>query len=296
MKTETHINKNGTVRAVYPLFRAGTIGWVVGLVLLMGLSPVFSKQPSMAGAVMWGLNRWFIAFGIGLLVLFAYGILRRLPLKLGTTAFVAPVVVVGSLAWVCALIYPGAGFKSDLASLLPVGVAFYLFALIWMWMRRDTTEQTDFSKAVLPTMFGGFVILAAIAGPAFASNDFRYQNAFGFDVTKSAVIGGELVCDAVITVHKAGKYHFRAPRYAMDQVGDGLAEDYEELGAIAWGAAGEPGETATGDFPVVIKWRKWIPEGGLLDLCNYEDTVYLEVRKDDASGEFLFGLHDMHAP
>ena len=61
-------------RAFLKLFTAGVFGWLVGAVILFGLSWVIARPESMSSAMIWTISHCWMAFLFGLLVLVAVGL------------------------------------------------------------------------------------------------------------------------------------------------------------------------------------------------------------------------------
>lgn len=259
-------------RALPRLFKAGLVGWGLGTLIVFGLSWVVAKPGTLPLAMLWTLNHWWIAFLVGVVALVAVGVRGKLPLGRGLVAFVLPMLLLVAVAALCLAVYPNRGLREDLMTFLPVVLFFYAVAYLWMSMKRVRESGQQFVQAVFPPLVGGIAVLAGVAVPVFASNEFRYRDTFSLRVIDTRVENGLLVCDGTLAIHQPDAFNFRAPRYVWADE-DAVTED----GKIVWGKGGEPSGSA-GEYPFQVSWTKGVPSGGVKEIGLYEDMLCFEVR------------------
>ena len=263
----------------------GVIGWIAASVGIFFSSWLLAKPESLVEALMWSVSYLWIAFACGIIALVMRGVLTKQSVWLPVLAFILPALVSAGVIGVCLAIYPNEGFRSDLVELLPVVLVFYVFASLWMSIRK--MDQFSFVRAVLPPIFGSVMILAFVAVPVFNSNAFRYRNAFQFHVLKIAHDKEIDVAETVLEIRKPGHYRFTAPTFGIYDFG---MDSAPEEGKITWGAAGEPKEGATGKFPLSIRWHK---SGKLPEMPMPSDLLcppMLEARDARASETVLYTI------
>ncbi len=277
--------------AFLKLFGIGVMGWLVGALILFGFAWPVGQADSIPGAVLWSVSYWWISFGFGLLALVGYGLMARLPVAVVAWAYVLPVALLTGISALCLKFYQDAAFQVDLFTYLPLVLLFYGFGYLWISVRKDASETAAFTRAVVPSMVGGLVILGFVAIPVFTSDAFRYRDAFQFVISKTTLNNGAILSEGIIEIRKPGRYEFAAPRYSWAELA--LSDDAESgigIGAITWGAAGAPNAGTLGVFPLQILWRKGVLPEGVDELPRYEDSVYLEVRNADEDNKLIYSL------
>ncbi len=272
------------------LLAAGVAGWIVGIAILFGLSWKMGNPETFSSALLWALEYWWIAFGLGLLVMLASAVVSKTSPVRALVAYIVPVALLAALGGLCLLIYPNAGFREELLGSLPVAVVFYVFGCIWAGMSKDSAGSS--AKAMLPPLIGGFLILTLVALPVFTGNAFRYRNAFDLDVVKIDHPEGAMVVSCVLQISKAGDYAFTAPPSYMAEpmYYAGYGEKEIPPGKITWGAAGPPKAGDTGKYPLVIRWDDLpnLPAEFRKELMLYETQVLLEARRSSEPEKVLF--------
>lgn len=277
--------------AFFKLFSAGVLGWLVGAVVLFGLSWLIARPESISSAMIWTISHCWVAFLFGLLVLVAVGLKSGLSVGRAAIAYLLPVVVLALVAGICLLIYPDNLLREELLTYLPVVLLFYGLGLLWMRFGKEETSETPSSaRAVIPAVVGGLVILGAVAGPVFASDAFRYRDTFEFSLSKASLQDGAIKVEGTIEIRKPGNFKFSAPRYVWNETPENAgSEPRIELGKMSWGAAGEPKSGSSGVFPVQISWGK-----GASSLASeyapYEDYVVIEVRNPDVGDKVIYSM------
>lgn len=280
-----------THSAFLKLFGIGVLGWLVGTLILLGLSRPLGHVDSISNAVLWAISHSWISFGAGLLVLVGYGLIARLPVSVVAWAYVLPAALLAGISWLCLKTYPDAVFRGDLSTYLPLILLFYGFGYLWMSVRKDASETTSFTRAIVPSIVGGLVILGFVAVPVFTSDAFRYRDTFKFVISKTTLNDGSILSEGRIEIRKPGRYEFTAPRYSWAELA--LSDESEpgiDVGAITWGAAGPPNPDTLGVFPLQIFWRKGVLPAGTDELPPYENSVYLEVRNADEGNKLIYSL------
>lgn len=273
------------------LFTAGVIGWLVGTLIVFGLSWPLAHPESVAIALLWTISHWWAAFALGLLSLIGYALVRGNSFALAMRAYLLPVALLAGIAWVCQWIYPDKSFREDLFTYLPVVIIFYGFGCLWMQSRKDKESAPAFARSVIPPLVGGLVILGFVAIPVFASNAFRYRDAFQLTISKLSLNDGAIVGEGTIEIRKPGNYAFAEPRYLWDEM-ETLEEGEPgiEIGTITWGSAGVPKADALGVFPMQVTWRKGILPSYIKALPASSDSVYIEVRDPNGANELIYSL------
>jgi hypothetical protein len=157
-------------------------------------------------------------------------------------------------------VYPDKVFLSEMLGFVP---SVWMFAMLgWAWLKLKTgiPAKEALTRAVFPPILGGIAVLLGVVVPTFQGNDFRYRDAFAVTLKKSTFADGKLAAEAVLDIRKPGDYRFKAVRYSILNMSE--TEDQEsdsETGRIEWTAAGAPAATATGTFPMTIRWEKSLP-------------------------------------
>ncbi|MCX6970259.1 MAG: hypothetical protein NTV93_08915 [Verrucomicrobia bacterium] len=256
----------------------GILGWITGSVALLAAAWFLTKHESFFEPMMWAASHWWAAFAFGFLAMLARGARVKESLGSALLAYLLPVGIIAGVAGLCLAIYPEAGFRDEMAGYLPVVLVFYVFGLVWLRASEGTAHS--FARAVLPPILGGLMILGFVAVPVFASNAFRYRDAFGLEVVSTAKPEGFVVTDAVLEIRKPGNYKFTAPQFAIYSISMEFAPEKAD-GEITWGAAGEPKEGATGKFPLQVRWKNPAAQAGRPPMREFENTIVLEAR--DAS-------------
>ena len=277
--------QSGAETAFIKLFSAGVLGWLVGTVILFGLSWVVSSPVYVPAAIVWTISHSWAGFLFGGLVLLGYGLSARLPLGRAASAYALPAGLLAGIAWLCLLIYPDQTFREDLMTYLPLVLMFYGIALLWIRSRRGGADT--FARAVIPATVGGFVILGFVTVPVFASDAFRYRNAFQLMISKAEMRDGKFVAEGTLEIRDPGRYEFTAPRYVWALA---VEEAETELGVITWGAAGAPKAGAEGAFPLQIAWSKALRLGEGPEFDSYEDCIRVEVHDPDQAGKVIYSL------
>lgn len=282
------LESDSVVPAFRGLFTTGVFGWLVGMGVLFGASWVFANPESVPVALLWAVSHWWIAFLFGLLLMAVRGLVAGRPMARAVLAYLLPVVILLGVARLCLLVYPDSSLRGDLFTYLPVVLVFHLFGCLWMSRGREAGESPAFLRAVIPSLTGGLIVLGFAAVPAFASDGFRYRNAFELGVDRTTVKDGVITSEGTLSVHKPGTYEFAAPRYVWDvAVADSSSEPEIEMGEIQWGAAGAPKAGETGVYAFKVVWRKGVTPGGVTQLPPYEDSVLFEVRRPDEGGRIV---------
>jgi hypothetical protein len=270
------------------LYTTGVVGWALGMVVLFGLSWIVSKPETVPIAMLWMISHCWVAFLIGLVLMVIRGLLTKASLAKPLLAYVLPMVLLAGIAGICLAVYPDAGLRGDLFTYLPVVLVFYCFGCLWMAL--GGMDGGAFLRAVMPALIGGIIILGFVAVPAFASDSFRYREAFHFNAKESKIQNGTLIFDGSLEIMKPGNYEFSAPRYIwMDEAVEGGGADVE-LGEIQWGEGGAPKTGALGTFPLRIVWKKgMLPQDGSQSQC-IEEGITLEVRRPDQGGKVVYSI------
>ena len=211
---------------------------------------------------------------------------------LAARAYVLPVAMLAALAWLCQLIYPDSVFRGDLYTYLPVVLVFYLFGCLWMLLRTEDAGSQSFARAVIPGVLGGLVILGFVAVPVFASNAFRYRNAFLLTISKLELADGSLVGAGSLEISKPGNYQFVAPRYLCEEMEMlNESEPGTGVGEIVWEGAEAPKPGMLGVFPFKVIWRKETMPFQMKELSTSNDSIYLEVRSPGTENELIYSLY-----
>lgn len=268
------------------VYMTGVVGWVLGMAALFGAAWIFSKPETVPIAMLWIISHCWIAFVIGLVLMVARGLSSKASIAKPVQAYVLPVLLLAVIAGICLAIYPDAGLRGDLLTYLPVVLIFYCFGCLWMALGGK--DGGAFPRAVIPSLFGGLIILGFVAVPAFASDSFRYRVAFQLNTKATKIEGGTLVFDGDLEIMKPGSYEFAAPRYIWSE-GTEPGGDVE-FGEIQWGEAGAPKEGALGKFPLRIVWKKGVLQHESNALPPYEEGIVLEVRRPDQGGKIVYSI------
>jgi hypothetical protein len=277
--------------AFFSLFSAGVTGWFVGLIITLGIGWIKFHPDSAYSAAIWAISHGWAGFLFGLVTLVAYGIIKRLPLGPAAFAFVLPVAMLALLSGVCLLIYPDSFLREELFTYLPMVFVFYVFGLLWIKFRKEEAESIPMSRTLVPAVVGGLMILGFVAVPVFASNAFRYRDAFNLTVSKTSLRDGAIYVEGKIEIRKAGNYRFSAPRYIWPTPDNpDMTEPELELGEINWGGSGFPQTGALGIFPLQIVWRKGTPLKSLSELALLDDLVSIDVRNPDEGDQVVTSI------
>lgn len=273
-------------------FGAGIAGWIFGLLVLLGLAWPLSSPDTTANAVMWMIERWWIAFAFGFVVLLFAAHRKKISAKTSIVAYLLPVAVMLAFVMTCIWIYPSIGFREDLLSYMPVVVVFYVMS--WIWVSMGKNEKPDMIKASTPPLFGGILILALVAVPVFKSNAFTYRNAFTFEVSDIKAGDSKMVANCMLEIHKPGDYEFRSPPFYYFEVIYPELMDQGKVPTVElmWGAAGKPAAGATGRYPLAIEWNN-LPTHEMLSSQEYMGeamSILLEVHAQGDPGNVLYTL------
>jgi hypothetical protein len=286
-----------TASAFSKLFGAGVVGWFLGVLGVLVFAWAQKNQGGFAATVIWTFSHGWIAFLIGLVVLIGYGIATGKSVARAALCYVLPACVLALMAGICLMIYPDSMLREELFTFLPLVFLFYVFGLLWLRMGEGGNSSPSFARATLPALIGGLVVLCFVTVPVFASDAFRYRDAFTLSMTKAGTQDGAFRFEGSLEIRKPGSYRFSAPRYVW---GAGPSEDASEpeteLGEFTWGAAGAPGPEATGVFPLQIVWRKGLPQSSAADAMPIEDSIYIDVHKGDEQDRVVYSLHASLAP
>ena len=261
------------------LFFTGILGWIIGFVALLAAAWFLTKHELFFEPMMWAASHWWAAFAFGFLAMLVRGARRKKSLGSALLAYLLPVGIIAGVGGLCLSIYPDAGFRDEMAGYLPVVLVFYVFGLLWLRAREGTAHS--FARAVLPPILGGLMTLGFVAVPVFASNAFRYRDAFGLQAVRTAKPEGFVVTDAVLEIRKPGNYKFTAPQFAIYSIGLEFAPEKAD-GEIIWGAAGKPKEWATGKFPLQVRWKNPAAQASMPPMHEFENAVVLEARDANA--------------
>ncbi|MEI8386614.1 MAG: hypothetical protein WCG76_03350 [Verrucomicrobiota bacterium] len=257
------------------LFLTGVLGWIIGSIALFAAACFQPKHESFIEPLMWSVSHWWAGFGLGFLAILVRGARVKESLGSALLAYLLPVGVISGVGGLCLAIYPDAGFRDEMLGYLPVVLVFYVFGGVWLQVREGSAYS--FGRAVLPPLIGGLIILAFVAAPAFASNAFRYRDAFGLELVRTTNPEGFVVTEAVLEIRKPGNYKFTAPLFSMYMISPECNPEKTE-GEITWGTAGAPKEGATGKFPLQIRWVKPSAQTSLPPVSGFESSVVLEAR------------------
>jgi hypothetical protein len=273
-------------------FAAGVVGWILGLLVLLGLAWPLTSPDTFSTAVMWAIGYWWMAYAFGLVVLVVTALTKKIPLQPSLLGYIIPVAAMAALALACLWIYPNSGFREELLSYMPVTVVFYVLSLLWVALRKQSEATGDLLRTVVPPLFGGLMILALVAVPVFTSNAFIYRNAFAFDVLEVKHPERAMVAKCVLEINKPGDYEFSAPSfYYFDMMDSGeTSGEGAPTSSITWGAAGKPAAGATGKFPLEIHWKN-IPAYAKEDLESMMFDalpILLEARSADQPDQILY--------
>ncbi|MGL4400741.1 MAG: hypothetical protein ACRCXD_12790 [Luteolibacter sp.] len=231
------------------------------------------------------MSHWWIGFALGLLLMLGFGKAKNLSARRAVLAYTLPVIVVGVFALLCLAVYPDSAFRVEFGTYLPLVMMFHLLGLLWVSLFRASDERSAFTRAALPSLVGGLMILGFVAVPIFTSDAFRYRDAFKFTITKSAIVDGEIHSEGAVEILKTGNFEFVAPRYSFaEYLSSGEGDSGLDVGTITWGAVGEPTEGKTGVFPIRIVWRRGVLPASFTSLPDYENEVFLDVRDLNEGG------------
>ena len=273
------------------LFVTGVAGWLAGMLAVFAASWGLTKPEGVSSAFMGALDRAWMAFLAGGLLMIAHAALKRLPIGRAAMAYALPVALLAGAAGICLAIYPDSAFRGDLSVHLPVVLVFYVFGACWLLLRERAAGEASFSRAVLPSLAGGLMILAFVAVPVFGSDAFRYRDAFGFSVSKPAMKDGKLLVEGRLEIRKPGNYQFSAPRYHWEAAATDGDDIQLELGEITWGGSGAPASGATGVFPLRISWSKAVPGARTAGWESDDDMFSLDVRSTDDGNRVVGSLN-----
>jgi hypothetical protein len=274
------------------LFTVGTITWIIASVALFGLAWPLKHAETVSTAILWSTSHWWVAFPIGFLSLVGYGIANRSPIALAARAYVLPVALLVFIASICQLIYPDRSFRSDLLIFLPVVIIFYALGCLWMAFARDKEVNSAFARSVIPAVVGGLVILGFVAVPVFASNEFRYRNAFEFTISKVTLNDGSIVADGVVQINRHGNFDFVTPRYFSIAMETGESVDPAvEVGTITWGTAGEPMADSKGTFPMQITWSRKLLQSPNSVIPVWDDSICVDVLDASIGSKAVYSLN-----
>lgn len=282
-------SKPAAKSAFLKLFAAGVTGWLVGTVVLFGLSWVIAHPVSVPVAMVWTISHNWAGFLLGALVLVGYGLKTGGSVGRAAWAYILPVALLAGIAGLCLLVYPDYSLREDLLTYLPMVLLFYGLALLWLWARKGVADTDSFARAVIPSVLGGAVILGFVTVPVFASDAFRYRNSFELKISKTEMQDGKFVAEGTLEIREPGNFDFTAPRYVWSLDSDAEAE--VETGVITWGTAGEPQPNAPGVFPMRIVWSKAMRLGEEAGYGYYEDCINLEVHHRDEGGKMIYSLN-----
>jgi hypothetical protein len=281
------------------VFAAGVGGWFLGGLGLFGASWGIANPGSLSSAAVWTLSHGWIAFLIGLAVMIAFGSIKKIQAGPAMVAYLVPALVLALVSGICLLIFPDRLLGEELMIYLPVVFLFYVLGLLWLWQGRGP-DRSDLSlRAIIPSLVGGMIILAFVAVPVFASDAFRYRDAFGLKLSNSSSESGVLRVEGEIDIRKSGNFQFSAPRYAWDgMMEEGASgEPQVEMGEITWGNMGEPASGSIGRFPMQITWRG--KKGTIItnsDLPPDEDYINIEVRSQDEENRVVWSMNALLPP
>ena len=280
-------------------FTAGVAGWLIGTLLLFGLAWPVTHPTSIANAMMWALSQSWAGFLFGLLLLIGFGLVRGRGIAKAAMAYLVPVLVLAAITGICLLIYPDRSLREELLTSLPVVWVFYVLAVLWMKTRGASADDSQFARAVIPGVLGGAVVLAFVAVPAFASDAFRYHDAFVLNVAKMTPGKGSVLTECVLVIRKPGNYDFSAPWYReVYSMGEEELQSVREIGEITWGKGGKPKGDVPGEYPFQIVWHDNNPTAGaspdaLTKFSPYQDYVCIEVRNVDEESRLV---HTIEVP
>lgn len=278
-------NQASPKAAFTKIFGLGVAGWVLGTLAVFVVGIVSAHPESVPSAFIWTMSRWWIGFILGLLLMVGYGKAKNLPAGRPILAYTLPVIVVAVIALLCLAVYPDVAFRHEFGTYLPLVMIFHVLGLLWLSLFRASDEGSAFTRAALPSLVGGLMILAFVAAPTFTSDAFRYRNAFKFTITKAALVDGEIHSEGTVEIQKVGNFEFAAPRYSFaEYLSSGEGDSGLDVGTITWGAVGEPTEGKTGVFPIRIVWRKGVLPASFTTLPDYENEVFLDVRDLNEGG------------
>jgi hypothetical protein len=275
-------------------YKAGVIGWIVGFILVFGLSWSIESPETLANAVMWTIQNWWAAYAFGGIVLILTALLKRITPMPSLTAYVVPVAFMTILAMACLWVYPDAGFRIEFMSFMPLIIVFYLLSMIWVSLRKNSQSAGDSFRTLVPTVLGGTMLLAMVAIPVFSSNTFKYQDAFNLKITEVLHPEKSMVAKGILEIRKPGNYEFSAPTFFYFDMISGFdpETDHEPKCSIAWGEAGKPAAGATGTFPIELVWSN-IPVSIKKELASMPaDTlpILLEARSAEEPDELLYTI------
>lgn len=263
------------------------------MLVLLGVGWNMVDSESASSAIVWTISKGWAGFLFGLFVLVVYGLVKRLPVATAAFAYALPGAILALISGVCLLVYPDSLLREELLTYLPVVFVFYVLGLVWIRMRGEARDSPVMARAVIPALLGGMVILGLVAVPVFASDAFRYRDAFVLTLKESTAKDGVLSVEGTIEVRKPGNYSYSAPRYAWANISESESDPDIEFGEFQWGEAGAPQPGVLGVFPVRISWKKGIAVSQNLEQTFYDDYISIEVRNAD-EGEHV--VHSMTSP
>jgi len=269
----------GLNAAFHKLLGTGLGVWLLAQVVLVAAVRWAGGQRTWLGALDWAVGHGWIAFLVGLLALLAFSV--RFPGALGRAlvAYLLPMGVFAVLGGICYAVYPDQWFLSEMLGFVPLVWLFGVFGWVWLRLKPETPGNEALTRALVPPLVGGIVVLLGVALPTFLGNTFRYRDAFELSLKKTVFADGKLAADAVLEIRKPGDYRFRAMRYSyMDMMAVVEDPNVDTLtGRIEWTGAGTPAADATGTFPLTIHWDKSPPPTPTTDEGMDEDCIIVEV-------------------
>lgn len=273
-------------------FAAGVIAWIIGLMVLFGLSWPLASPETVATAIMWAIGHCWAAFAFGLVVLVVTAWIRKIPLQHSLLGYLVPVAVIAVVAMACLWIYPDMGFRAELMNYLPVTVVFYVLSVLWLTLRKQSEARGNLARMAVPPLLGGIMILALVTIPIFTSNAFIYRNAFKLDVLEVKHPENAMVAKCVLEIRKPGDYQFSAPSFFYFDMTD--PESVESAptpsSIVTWGKAGKPAAGAVGKFPLEIFWSN-IPTMAMEELQILSPDflpILIEARSTAQPDEILY--------
>ena len=284
-------------RNLHTPFAWGVAGWFVGMVILFILSWTVVRPETISIAAIWTISYGWAAYLLGLVAVMVCGIKSRIPLRPSLLAYLVPAIVLALLGVLCLLIYPDALFREDLLVFLPITWVFYLFGLLWtMFARNASSGLPIIPRLLMPALVGGLVIFGSVAIPAFASDAFRYRDAFLFTLDKRTSEDKSIIAEGTLEIRKAGDYLFSAPRYMFEEI----ADDPEgsppiKEGVITWGASGKPNAGAIGTFPLKIVWPQ-TPSPTSPGEPGFEEQMTIEVRDRSRGDRLVYSIYASAEP
>jgi hypothetical protein len=246
---QTDVNGGARPFAAVPL----VTGYVVWCAITVTNAFVFHDEPWEAVAQCW--LPAFLAGTLAMLILLAAGTLRRrisAPQFLATAgAGVLPVSLL-VLGWnvVCDIYRYPDRIQAFNATVPVVMVLVSGLGLIFGWVLHRKRGSDFLAGAAIPPAAMAVASLVYFGFGVFSSDDFRYRDAFSFDLLSAAHEGDALKAECLFILRKPGDYV-----YTVGPLVDEMGESRGFPGVLVW-AGGKTAPTSPGEYRVTLVWRR----------------------------------------